>query len=73
MADIKTPAKGPERCICGRIPTITKGKSCGWTVTCPDPTTCKHTPTSGRWPDLARAVKEWNTTIEELRRKEAKK
>lgn len=70
MADIKLPAKGPERCLCGRIPTITKGKSCGWVVTCPDPTTCNHTPTSGRWSTLTKAVAEWDNTIKELRRKE---
>lgn len=72
MADIKLPAKGPERCICGRIPTITKGKSCGWTVACPDTMTCKHAPTSGRWPTLAKAVEEWNNTIRALKYKEDK-
>jgi hypothetical protein len=71
LSEIKTPkGKRPKRCICGRIPTVAKGRGCGWILACPDPITCKHNPTSGRWSTLAKAVEEWNNTIKELRRKE---
>ena len=71
MADIKLP-KEPERCLCGRIPTVAKGRG-GWILACPTWQTCSHAPNGGRYPALLQAVEGWNFIIKFLREKEAKK
>lgn len=63
----------PERCLCGRIPVVAKGKGTGWVAACPAAVTCPHAPTSGRQATVDKAVEAWNAAIRSLQYKEAKK
>lgn len=69
MGDVTVPTTA-SRCLCGRLPTVTKGRG-GWILACPAWRTCKHAPNGGRYATLPQAVDGWNFIIEFLRKKEA--
>ena len=71
MSEIQLP-KIPERCLCGRIPTVSKGRG-GYILTCPAWQACKYAPNGGRYRDLGQAVEGWNFIIDRLHKKGATK
>ena len=69
MNDVIVPANA-VRCLCGRIPTVSKGPG-GWILACPACQTCRHAPIGGRYRALPDAVNGWNYIVDFLKKKEA--
>ena len=71
MSEIKMPTE-PKRCLCGRIPVVSKGRG-GWILACPAWQTCEYAPNGGRYQSLAKAVEGWDFIIDRLQKMRATK